>query len=491
MSVGAVWFKRDLRLSDHEPLITALREHARVILFYVFEEEYWRLPSKSFRQWSFFYDCIRSLQEEVAKRQGTVLTFTSSLEEVLMKLGREMPLTALYAHEETGEDWTYQRDIRVRDFCQKAQITFQEFPTNGVVRHLKSRDEWTAIHQRRMEKPVEAQPIDLHQTRISLDGDILPKPESFPDYFSGEKTQKGGLAEGKKVLKSFLEERGERYLKNIANPSAFMSSSRLSAFLSAGVFSIKQVFCALQKAQIEAPSVWFRKNLAAFSSRLYWRCHFIQKLEDEPELEFHAMHRGCDTLRKQDPSSEKLQAWKEGRTGYPLIDACMRCLKMHGWLPFRMRAMVMSFASYHLWIDWRDSYPILGALFTDYEPGIHILQSQMQSGVTGINAFRMYNPVKQSQDHDPKGIFIKEFVPELRALPEEAIHEPWNIPPFIRIAENILLPPLYEYPIVDHKKAIKFARQAFKELTHQPSFEEEQKRVYLKHGSRKKRTNMR
>ncbi len=336
--------------------------------------------------------------------------------------------------------------------------------------------------------PLDA-PFSLEKTCIDVDikGDVLPKPSCFADYFPEEKTQKGGLENGRAVLYSFLQKRAENYLSCIAKPEKEDTSSRLSPFLTAGVFSMREVFHAVRKREKQANSSWMRRNLRAFSSRLYWRCHFIQKLEDEPAIEFHSMHRGCDDLRPRPSDPQKLLAWKEGKTGYPLVDACMRSLRSTGWLPFRMRAMVMSFASYHLWLDWRDTSPILGALFTDYEPGIHHAQVQMQSGVTGINTFRMYNPIKQSEDHDPQGVFIKTYVEELRAIPQEWIHAPWLMPPLIRLSLGVEIPFLYTQPIIDHKFAIAKARKAFGEKLHEKQFQEEAKRVYEKHGSRKKR----
>ena len=187
------------------------------------------------------------------------------------------------------------------------------------------------------------------------------------------------------------------------------------------------------------------------------------------------MHPAFEGMREPHFNKDFFEAWKTGYTGYPLIDACMRSLHENGWITFRMRAMLVSFASYHLWLDWRETAPFLAQLFTDYEPGIHYSQFQMQSGVTGINAIRMYNPIKQSYDHDPTGKFIRRYVPELSGISDSLIHQPWEI-------QN---PPInYPRPIVDHDIAIKYARAEISKRWKENNFKELSKEINKKLGSR-------
>jgi deoxyribodipyrimidine photo-lyase len=213
----------------------------------------------------------------------------------------------------------------------------------------------------------------------------------------------------------------------------------------------------------------------------------MQKLEDEPELEFQNLSRVYDGLRENDFSEERFQAWKAGQTGYPMIDACMRALEQNSWINFRMRAMLMSFASNHLWLHWRPTALHLAKHFLDFEPGIHFSQCQMQSGTTGINSIRIYSPAKQVVDHDPRGIFIRQFVPELMNVPDEYLPEPHLMPLDIQSRFGCLIGKDYPRPIVDHRTAYKYAQQKIYSIRQSESAIAESRRVFVKHGSRKKR----
>ena len=218
-----------------------------------------------------------------------------------------------------------------------------------------------------------------------------------------------------------------------------------------------------------------------FRSRLSWHCHFIQKLETEPELEFKEYHPYFKGIRKE--NIQFLNLWSKGKTGFPFIDACMRSLNHNGWINFRMRAMLMSFASYNLWIPWQKSGTVLARKFVDYEPGIHWNQCQMQSGTTSININRIYNPIKQGKDHDPSGTFIKKWIPELKDIPILFIHEPWLITDSSNYED--LKFTNYLNPIIDLKETTKKAKETLKIISQRKGYYEISKAIYKKHGSRR------
>ena len=256
--------------------------------------------------------------------------------------------------------------------------------------------------------------------------------------------QLGGETIALETLHSFLETRGERYSDELSSPlTGWDSCSRLSPYLAWGHVSLRYVFQRLSARQEALRSTkkaggdvggWL-KSLAAHGSRLRWRSHFSQKLHDQPSIEFETMVRTYDALRAGPFDEVRYAAWLDGQTGYPMVDACMRSLHHTGWLNFRMRCMLVSFACYQLWLDWRRLTPAMARLFLDYEPGIHYPQFQMQAGTTGINANRIYSASKQAEDHAGPGYeFIRRWVPELKDVPDQYMAEPHLMPREVQLA---------------------------------------------------------
>ncbi len=448
---------------------------------YVVEREFWQLPDASSRQWSFVAETLAELRDELGRRGQPLVVRQGPVIDVLTALKNGGVLDALWSHEETGNAWTFARDRAVADWCRANAVRWHEVQNHGVWRRLKSRDGWAKRWDRLMAQPVARAPL-LAPVEIDL-GHIPSARDLKFDHDPCQYRQIGGRRAGLKSLDSFLTQRGEYYQRAMSSPvEGATACSRLSPYLAWGALSVREVAQATANRQQHIPPErknW-RKSFRSFSARLHWHCHFIQKLEDEPRIEFENLHRLHDDLRPRDPDATRLTGWANGETGYPFLDACMRSLQATGWLNFRMRAMVMATAAYHLWLDWRAPGLHLARMFTDYEPGIHWSQVQMQSGTTGINTVRIYNPVKQGFDQDPKGVFIRRWVPELSEIPDRHIHEPWK-------SENARLVIGNKYPtrLFDHLEAAKAARDKVWALRKSTEVRTEANAIVAKHASRR------
>lgn len=480
-SYNVVWFKKDLRINDHAPFFEGCLV-GPVLPIYIIEPDFYALSDSSSRHWHFIYDSLLELHKDLQNLGGNLIIRIGEVLQVLEDLFSCLGHFTLYSHEESGNSWTYERDKNIKVWCNSRGIKWIEFPTNGVVRCLSSRDKWSTIRAKRINSIVIPVPEKINFMKNINYDNLPPKDHKIFGKIISNKIQKGGRSEGLKILDSFLNDRGKGYMRHISKPSLSQKHcSRLSAHITYGTLSVREIEHTTKAkinsliCNLDSEASFFIRNLESFLSRLAWHCHFIQKLEQQPEIEFKCMHSAFEGMRESYFREDFFEAWKEGRTGYPLIDACMRALHQNGWITFRMRALLVSFASYDLWLDWRKTAPFLAKLFTDYEPGIHYSQFQMQSGVTGINTLRIYNPIKQSYEQDKDGSFIRHYVPELKNVPNYYIHEPWKMIECIKD---------YPLPIVNHEQAIKNARLKISKRLKTDAFQEEARLIVQKLGSR-------
>lgn len=473
-----LWFKRDLRVADHPALTHALEQGGPVLPLYIVEPEYWTLPDTSARQWGFLRECLESLKGDLAQLGAPLIIKSGDAVEVLEALCAQTGALRLISHEETGNAWTYARDKRVGAWARGAGVRWVELPQCGVVRRLNERDGWAKrrdgfVYQAQLSAPAALRPHGVEAgplPEMRLQG---PCPAR----------QHGGRREALSLLGGFLTERGHGYRKAMSSPLAGeWSCSRLSSHIAYGTLSVREAAQAgrARKAELKGTRTGWLGSMRSFEARLAWRDHFIQKLEDEPEIESRCLHRAYENMRPRESDASRLHAWQNGQTGLPFLDACMRFCQHTGWLNFRMRAMVTAVASYHLWLDWRAHGPVLAGMFTDYEPGIHWSQVQMQSGTTGMNTVRVYNPVKQGQDQDADGVFTRRWCPELADVPDAHLQEPWRWDGAGRIVGRS-----YPAPIVDVKAAAKAARDAVWAVRKGDAFRAEAARIVDKHASRK------
>ena len=525
MANAIYWLKRDFRLADNPALTAALRDHDTVTPVFILEPSALAAPETSVLHIHAQTDAFNGLHKSLRERLRTdTPPLGFSHREVIDTLNRlylAKPFTTLVSHQEIGGNRTFDRDKAVAIWCENHHVEWQEHQQTGVFRGKVDRDRrhrgWEQFYQSEL-LPI---PPNLHNLKIPDEYKLiidLPPTASSPsvemplnlptdkwmvlpellgtthngplavEQFGGAMTQVQrkyvqpvSEQAAETTLVSFLHERGLDYSKGMSSPNtAFYRCSRLSVHLAWGTISGRTVYQrtqahmeALKDSTTENAGTW-RKNLRSFLSRLHWRDHFTQRLETEVKMEHRPLNPNFWELKLEN-SNQLYEAWINGRTGFPMVDACIRCMQTTGYINFRMRAMLTSVAAHMLHLDFRRIDKPMARLYTDYHPGIHLAQLQMQAGMVGINTLRTYSPEKQFLDHDPEAEFVHRWVPELRGYTAK------------EISKRDLTVGLGEYPaaVVDRTPRIRAYKKLIGDLKFRDGGREITEKVYAKHGSRR------
>lgn len=478
-TINVVWLKRDLRLEDNEAISNAIKAGKRFLILYAFEHQLMNDPHYSERHWNFIKESLADINSDLSKYNTKVLAVHSDIISIFNQIQYYWRIEHVFSHMETGILVTYNRDRNFKRYCHNNNVEWIENINNGVRRGLQNREKWIENWNDYMRQPLEvfhpAEEQLITTKELSQVEQIShPMPLETPKNTS---FQKGGRSMAWKYANSFFSNRHKEYMFHISKPeSSRKSCSRLSPYLAWGNISVREIFQLGEESKTKSN----RRHIGAFLSRLRWQAHFIQKFEMEHTIEEASVNKGYHKLKKSISKKYK-EAWTQGQTGFPLIDACMRCLKETGYLNFRMRALTVSFFTHMLWQPWQEATTHLSQMFLDFEPGIHFPQLQMQAGETGINNLRIYNPIKNGIEHDEDAVFIKKWVPELAKLDTPFAHEPYLMTPLDQEFNNFHLGKDYPHPIVDVKETRKKASDILWSMKDDELVKKESFRILSRH----------
>ena len=455
MTTAIWWIRRDLRLADNDALTAALRQSPRVIPVFILDPTLLAGPMSSDKRNAFLFAGLRALDADLQARGSRLIVRRGRPAEELSRLAAEAKASAIYAEEDTSP-YARQRDDEVAGGLPLNLVGSSAIRPPGLVMK-RDGSPYTVFtpFSRAWLGMGPLPPNDFHSapTRLPDPGDIegvsIPGETTAPP----DALFPPGEAIARRRLEEFLAERGADYAET-RNRLDIDGTSRLSPYLRFGMLSARAAAVAVQTAIAKSGGTSPANALAIWLNELIWRDFYIHILYHFPHVRRTSFRETLRDIPWRNDSAE-FDAWRNGQTGYPVVDAAMRQLRHAGWMPNRARMIVASFLVKDLLIDWRWGERWFMNQLIDGDPAANNGGWQWTAG-TGTDAapyFRIFNPVTQGRKFDPAGDYVRRWVPELANVPTPAIHEPWRLNPQEQQALGCVLGRDYPRPVVEHAAA--------------------------------------
>jgi deoxyribodipyrimidine photo-lyase len=463
MTTAIWWIRRDLRLRDNPALHQAQQQADTIIPLFILDETLLQSPYMSEKRIAFLYDGLRALGESLQVLNSRLLIRRGQPLAVFNQLAAEIEFSHIFAQ----EDFTPYAKKRDQAIAANLPLILTSGTTIRPPSAVRKNDGhpyvvFTPYKKKWLGQALPRQ-ADLHskpeqlQTPSHLSSDRLPDAPTPPSVIFP-----AGEAEGYRRLENFTRQGITDYASQ-RNLMAVNGTSTLSPYLRFGMVSAREAAVLALQAKAKSKESHGREGADTWLSELIWREFYIQILDNFPAVRQQNFYSQYDHIQWRN-NQDEFAAWCAGQTGYPIVDAAMRQLNNSGWMHNRARMIVASFLVKDLLIDWRWGEKQFMQKLIDGDPAANNGGWQWAAG-TGTDAapyFRIFNPTSQSQKYDPDGNYIRRWIPELRAVPDKYIHEPWKMPALIQREANCQLGDTYPMPLVDHKAARERTLRAYK-----------------------------
>jgi deoxyribodipyrimidine photo-lyase len=456
MNRTIVWFRRDLRIADHAPLYRAALRGA-VIPVFVFDRALLHHPETAPARVAFLLDCLAALDQALQERGGRLILRSGDPVDVLPALVKETQADGIYAYIDYERIYGRVRDARLNQALANAQMKIRWFEPAGGTPELMLYPDYREFWYGEMQASLI--PVPQQVLVPPVPSEPLPSLADLGLISDGKPIPVGGAEPARQFLHDFFAEKADRYYWQLSYPGAEVTTG-LSPYIKFGAISLRECYHIAQQQEVSNPKV--ERSRQQLIARLRWGSGFTQRFRYLPQLELRSLY----TVFDEDGwefDEDLYQAWQEGQTGFPIVDAAARCLQATGgWkqLNFRSRALYSSFLSNLLGMDWR-----FGALhfmrhLIDGDCPIDHYQWAMQAGVTHCvdkTWTRIYNPEQVAVDRcDPEGLFIKQWVPEVAHLPPSQLGSPPKLKDYP--------PPILNYKAARQRRVKQLERQRQKFL---------------------------